>query len=90
MRVGCRAYWSISQGDDGPRKLYAKSGLANKVHTVVIKNVLDKRTNSYGQLNLDSLWIRGIPPSPKPPVFPKKPKMAEAPMDYSYHVQLDR
>ncbi|KAH7073425.1 acid protease [Auriculariales sp. MPI-PUGE-AT-0066] len=79
---------ATSSGDDGPIKLYSKSGLANKIHTVVIKNVLDKRTNSYGQLNVDSFWIRGVPPTPKPPVFPKNPKMTEAEMEYSYHVKL--
>ena len=77
-----------SQGDDIPIRLYSKRGLQNKIHTVVISNAYDKRTKSHGQLNVDSFRIFGVPPIPKPPVFPRNPKMAESEMEYSYHVKL--
>ncbi|KZW03614.1 acid protease [Exidia glandulosa HHB12029] len=77
-----------STGDDPPAKLYSRDDLSNDMHTVVITNVNDDRVSKFGQMNIDHFEIVGVPAPPKAPSFPDGSWIAEAPLEFSYHVKI--
>ena len=42
---------ATSTGDDPPLRLFSKTGLTNKAHTLIIKNIEDSRFGRPGQMN---------------------------------------
>lgn len=91
-------YNSSALPGDPPRLLYSIANLTDTVHNVTLKNLLDKRVNKYGQMNVDHFVVAttsenctaGCPvPSGRAPVFPVGGAYAEVPMfDNEYHLNL--
>lgn len=42
---------ATATGNDGPRRLFFKTGLTNAIHSVRIVNLLDSRSGKFGQMN---------------------------------------
>ncbi|EJD42585.1 acid protease [Auricularia subglabra TFB-10046 SS5] len=77
-----------STGDDPPKKLYSRDDLSDDVHTIAITNLLDDRVGRFGQMNIDHFVLNGVPAPPTAPTFPAGSWIAEAPLEFSYHVRI--
>jgi hypothetical protein len=50
-------YNKTATGNDPPILLYSTTSLSNAVHEVNITNLLDSRTKTYGQMNVNDFMV---------------------------------